>query len=114
MVPWITQIPTTFSKETFSNWHLRPIFFSVSQLYVTCSFLVFHSEVLESLQRGAKEGVNADNLSLEVNSSRHAYAVTPNQVTSYTNWALLTLDSNIESKLSNNTFLNIIKILFLL
>jgi hypothetical protein len=32
------------------------------------------------LQRGAKEGVNADNLSLEVNSSRHAYAVTPNQV----------------------------------
>lgn len=41
---------------------------------------VFFGEVLESLQRGAKEGVNADNLSLEVNSSRHAYAVTPNQV----------------------------------
>lgn len=36
--------------------------------------------MLESLQRGANEGVKVDNLSLEVNSSRHAYAVTSTQV----------------------------------
>ena len=41
---------------------------------------VFHGEVMESLQRGAKEGVKVDNLVLEVNSSRHAYAITPTQV----------------------------------
>lgn len=41
---------------------------------------VFHREVLESLQRGAAEGVNENNLVLEVNSSRHAYAVTAKQV----------------------------------
>ncbi len=43
-------------------------------------FRVFHGEVSESLQRGAKEGVKVDNLVLEVNSSRHAYAVTQGQV----------------------------------
>ena len=43
-------------------------------------FKVFHKEVFESLERGAKEGVKVDNLILEVNSSRHAYAVTPSQV----------------------------------
>ena len=41
---------------------------------------VFNGEVMESLQRGAKEGVKVDNLVLEINSSRHAYAVTPTQV----------------------------------
>ena len=41
---------------------------------------MFHGEVMESLQRGAKEGVKVDNLVLEVNSSRHAYAITPTQV----------------------------------
>ena len=41
---------------------------------------VFHGEVFESIQRGAKEGVKVDNLVLEVNSSRHAYAITPTQV----------------------------------
>ena len=40
---------------------------------------VFHREVLESMQRGFAEGINADNLSLEINSSRHAYAATAQQ-----------------------------------
>lgn len=43
-------------------------------------FHVFDNEVFESLLRGAKEGVKVDNLILEVNSSRHAYAVTQSQV----------------------------------
>lgn len=43
-------------------------------------YKVFHGEVYESLLRGAKEGVKVDNLVLEVNSSRHAYAVTQTQV----------------------------------
>ena len=40
----------------------------------------FNEEVYESLHRGAKEGVKPDNLVLEINSSRHAYAVTSTQV----------------------------------
>ena len=32
------------------------------------------------MQRGFEEGVDADNLTLEINSSRHAYAATPQQV----------------------------------
>jgi hypothetical protein len=52
-----------------NNWPIQSIF-----------LLVFFNEVLESLQRGANEGVKVDNLSLEVNSSRHAYAVTSTQV----------------------------------
>ena len=40
---------------------------------------VFQREVLESMQRGFAEGINADNLSLEINSSRHAYAATAQQ-----------------------------------
>ena len=43
-------------------------------------YKVFHGEVFESLQRGYKEGIKVDNLVLEVNSSRHAYAVTQTQV----------------------------------
>ena len=40
---------------------------------------VFQREVLESMQRGFAEGINADNLSLEINSSRHAYGATAPQ-----------------------------------
>lgn len=43
-------------------------------------FSVFNAEVFESLHRGFKEGIKADNLILEINSSRHAYAVSSNQV----------------------------------
>ena len=46
---------------------------------------VFHREVLESMQRGFAEGINADNLSLEINSSRHAYAATAKQGRLYSN-----------------------------
>ena len=41
---------------------------------------IFREEVLESLQRGAEEGININNLVLEINSSRHAYAMTTSQV----------------------------------
>ena len=44
------------------------------------NFRKFNDEVFESLERGAKEGIKVDNLVLEVNSSRHAYAVTQTQV----------------------------------
>lgn len=54
-------------------------------------YQVFHSEVFESLQRGAKEGVTSDNLALEVNSSRHAYAVTPGQVIQSVLTSILTI-----------------------
>ena len=57
---------------------------------------VFFNEVLESLQRGAKEGVNADNLTLEVNSSRHAYAVTPAQVISAVYVSIVTIAASQE------------------
>ena len=43
-------------------------------------FNVFNNEVFESLQRGFVEGINPDNLILEINSSRHAYAVSASQV----------------------------------
>ncbi len=71
-------------------------------------FLVFFNEVLESLQRGAKEGVNADNLTLEVNSSRHAYAVTPSQVITAVYVSIVTIAASQEgsdespAKLLNN------------
>jgi len=44
---------------------------------------VFLSEVSESLQRGIEEGVDANNLILEINSSRHAYAMNATQVIQY-------------------------------
>ncbi len=34
---------------------------------------VFHNEVLDSLQRGVQQSLSADNLTVEINSSRHAY-----------------------------------------
>ena len=44
------------------------------------SFDQFHVEVMESLQRGFDDGSDASNLVLEINASRHAYAVTATQV----------------------------------
>lgn len=41
---------------------------------------VFVREITESLQRGIDEGVDANNLVLEINSSRHAYAMNASQV----------------------------------
>merc|ERR1712029_573554 len=41
---------------------------------------VFVREIRESLQRGIDEGVDANNLILEINSSRHAYAMNASQV----------------------------------
>ena len=62
-------------------------------------FLVFHNEVCESLQRGIKEGINPDNLVLEINSSRHAYAVTAGQVVQSVTVALLGIaGSNVDSE----------------
>ena len=58
----------------------------------------FNEEVFESLQRGAKEGVIADNLVLEINSSRHAYAVSSTQVIqSLVSSLLLIAAANTES-----------------
>ena len=47
--------------------------------------------MIESLSRGFKEGINPDNLILEVNSSRHAYAVTASQVVTSVTVAILTI-----------------------
>ena len=44
------------------------------------NFRKFNNEVFESLERGHSDGVKVDNLVLEINSSRHAYAVTQSQV----------------------------------
>ena len=43
-------------------------------------FNQFHDEVLESLQRGFEDKTEEGNLVLEVNASRHAYAVTATEV----------------------------------
>ena len=43
-------------------------------------FRQFHDEVFESLQRGYEDHTEDGNLVLEVNASRHAYAVTATQV----------------------------------
>jgi len=43
-------------------------------------FNKFRGEAHESLLRGFKEGIKVDNLVLEINSSRHAYAVDAGQV----------------------------------
>ena len=66
-------------------------------------FPVFFNEVLESLQRGAKEGVNADNLTLEVNSSRHAYAVTPAQVITAVYVSIVTITASQEGSSESAT-----------
>lgn len=63
---------------------------------------VFFNEVLESLQRGAKEGVKADNLTLEVNSSRHAYAVTPTQVIQAVYVSIVTIASSQDGAADNS------------
>jgi hypothetical protein len=52
---------------------------------------VFHGEVLESLHRGAAEGINPENLVLEINSSRHAYAATPQLVVQSVTQSILTI-----------------------
>ena len=52
---------------------------------------VFLSEVTESLVRGIGEGVDANNLILEINSSRHAYAVTATQVIQYVLTAVINI-----------------------
>jgi len=41
---------------------------------------VFVKEITESLQRGLDEGIDANNLVLEINSSRHAYNMNASQV----------------------------------
>ena len=47
---------------------------------VDAEFGKFYGEVLESLQRGIEDGAEEGNLVLEINASRHAYAVTATQV----------------------------------
>ncbi len=41
--------------------------------YPSFRTLVFHNEVLDSLQRGVSQDLNPENLVVEINSSRHAY-----------------------------------------
>ncbi len=47
-----------------------------SNMMFNYDLAVFHQEVLESLQRGAKENLAPENLQVEINSSRHAYNAT--------------------------------------
>lgn len=54
----------------------------------------FFNEVYESLQRGIEEKVIAENLILEVNSSKHAYNVPMNEVNSLVVKAILKLIQN--------------------
>jgi len=56
----------------------------------------FHTEVLESLQRGIKEKIEPANLTVEINSSRHAYAATWSMVIHSVTMSLLTISLNAE------------------
>ncbi len=70
---------------------------------------MFHNEVLESLQRGAKEGINAENLVLEINSSRHAYAATPQQVVQSVTQSILTIATRGDSDSESFTGVKLLK-----
>ncbi|KAL1122521.1 hypothetical protein AAG570_002852 [Ranatra chinensis] len=54
-------------------------------------FLVFHSEVIDSLIRGYEDDILVQNLVLEVNSSRYAYNMTLSEVNYYVTRAVLSL-----------------------
>ncbi|CAB4069109.1 EIF2B5 [Lepeophtheirus salmonis] len=71
------------------------------------NFELFKSEVLESLTRGAEEGIKSDNLILEINSSKHAYNISLGQV----NQCIVNsiLDLNLDSELNGPKLLALIK-----
>ena len=74
-------------------------------------FLQFHDEVIESLQRGYEENTEDGNLVLEVNASRHAYAMTATQVVRsviMSVFAIAKLDAERNDS-SSNTFLKEVK-----
>ena len=61
----------------------------------------FHCEVLESLQRGFEDVTEISNLVLEVNASRHAYAVTAKEVVHSVIISVLTI-ANMSAKKSDD------------
>ena len=52
----------------------------MTEIDPNASHNTFCREVLESLQRGLKEGIKVDNLVLEINGSKFAYDQRPGQV----------------------------------
>ena len=42
--------------------------------------MLFRREVLETLEKGAEEGTESENLLLEINGSRYAYAISPTEI----------------------------------
>lgn len=61
------------------------------------SFLVFLSEVIDSLARGFKEKSNPDFLILEINSSRYAYNMSLTEVNFFVVKAILSLPSIVDA-----------------
>ena len=75
-------------------------------------FLQFYDEVFESLQRGYEEDTEDGNLVLEVNASRHAYAMTATQVVRSVIMSVFAI-ANIDARRndeSSNTLLREVKI----
>ena len=68
-------------------------FLFLKYIYLCCNvfILAFYREVLESMQRGFEEKVKADNLILEINSSKFAYNVTVKDVNTLVIKAILSL-----------------------
>lgn len=63
----------------------------------------FRREVIDSILRGLEQGVNADNLVLEINGSKHAWNITLSEVNQCVLYAVLT--ANIDDKLSASSLL---------
>jgi len=53
----------------------------------------FRREVIDSVTRGLEEGINTDNLVLEINGSKHAWNTTLSEVNQCVIYAVLTLNS---------------------
>ena len=75
-------------------------------------FTQFYDEVFESLQRGYEEDTEDGNLVLEVNASRHAYAMTATQVVRSVIMSVFAI-ANIDARkndASSNTLLREVKL----
>ena len=70
---------------------------------------VFLGEITESLQRGIEEGVDTNNLILEVNSSRHAYAINATQVIQNVVAAVLSISFDVVQEANNKLLLSVTK-----
>ncbi|XP_054711048.1 translation initiation factor eIF-2B subunit epsilon-like [Uloborus diversus] len=66
---------------------------------------LFYSEVFESLQRGVEEKIKAENMILEINSSKHAYNVTMKEVNTLLIKAILKLPLNTGETLTAQQYL---------